>query len=114
MPLYIYYPIFSISAHLCITCRVNVHLVGLQSDCLQRAATVYILHKTNIRLQGPLLELAACSRIAFVKIACWNSPSRSKLTSLNFTFLLEVLKLAAWCMVTLCFLYSQQSSIVTC
>lgn len=83
------------------------------SGCLQRAAAVYELHKTNITLPSPSLELAVCSRTALMKIACWKYSSRPKLNS-NFRFLLEELKLAVQCMVTLCFLYSQQSSTLTC
>lgn len=49
--------------------RVNVHLVGLWSDCVQRTANEYILHNPNIRLQSSLLELASHSTGALLKIA---------------------------------------------
>lgn len=91
-----------------------LHAQGERSSgCLRRAATVYEWHQTNIRLQSPSLELAVCSRTALINIACWKYSSRPKLKS-NFKFLLGVLKLAAQCTVTLCFLYSQRSSTLTC
>lgn len=49
--------------------RVNVHLLGLWSDCFQRTANVYLLHKPSIKLHSSLLQLASQSTAALVKIA---------------------------------------------
>lgn len=86
--------------------------VGWMSMCYVSKGRLLCIYYINtiIRLQSSLLELTACSRAALVK----TNPSKPQSTSSNFWFLLEVLHLAACCMITLCFLYSQQSSIVTC